>query len=155
MRLVHRSSSNLQGQKGAVLIEYALMLPLIVLIFLAIINLGLVVHEHQVLQNAAREGARFSALPRNYVDPVLNPTGSLAEIKNRVVQYAALENVTITPDDVEVNQQFDIAAGAMTLHGSEVTITHERSLLLPGAGLLPYGGLTLSARAVFRNLHVN
>ena len=153
MKPVHSSSSKLDRQKGAVLIEYALMLPLLVLVFLAIINLGLVVHEHQVLQNAAREGARFSALPRNQLGPS-NPTGSLAEIQNRVVQYAALEHVTINPTEVTVNQSWLIAiGGGQVIYGSAVTIQHPRAFLLPGAGLLPYGGLTLTARAVFGNLY--
>ncbi len=134
------------------MIEYALMLPLLVLVFLAIINLGLVVHEHQILQNAAREGARFSALPRNQLDPVLNPTGSLTEIKNRVIEYGQREHITILPGQISVDQNWPIPVGSSILRGSAVTIQYNRPLLLPGAGALPYGGLTLTARAVFRNL---
>ncbi len=135
------------------MIEYALMLPLLVLVFLAIINLGLVVHEHQILQNAAREGARFSALKRNQLDPEINPTGSLAVIKNRVIEYGQRENITILPEQINVVQNWPIEAGPVTLSGSAVTIQYNRPLLLPGAGALPFGGLTLTARAVFGNFY--
>lgn len=132
------------------MIEYALMLPLLVLVFLAIINLGLVVHEHQILQNAAREGARFSSLPSSNL--AQNPY-ALTQIRARVIEYGHNENITILPEQISVDQTWDIPAGDVTLHGSAVTIQYNRPLLLPGAGALPVGGLTLTARAVFCNLY--
>ena len=45
----------------------ALVLPLLTLLLIGIINMGLVIREHQVLQNAAREGARYSTLQGNRI----------------------------------------------------------------------------------------
>ena len=66
MRPVHRRLQH--QQRGTALIEMALVLPLLTLLLIGIINMGLVIREHQVLQNAAREGARYSTLQANRID---------------------------------------------------------------------------------------
>ena len=56
MKPVHRRSQH--QQRGTALIEMAMILPLLTLLLVGIVNMGLMIREHQVLQNAAREGAR-------------------------------------------------------------------------------------------------
>ena len=51
--------------EGSVLVELAFAIPIMTLIMVLIVDVGLIVREHQVIQNAAREGARFSCLPEN------------------------------------------------------------------------------------------
>ena len=138
------------GTTGVAVVELAAMLPLLVLIIITIIDMGLVLREHQILQNAAREGARFSALPLNQVGPV-NPSASIAAIQQRVTNYLAEENVTAPANSITVNQQFPISIAGYTVYGSEVTITYERALLV--AGFFPPGKVTLTGRSVFRNLY--
>jgi len=128
----------------------AAVLPLLVLIMITIIDLGLVLREHQIIQNAAREGARFSALPLNQVGSI-NPSASIAAIQQRVTNYLAEENVTAPANSITVNQQFPISIAGYTVYGSEVTITYERALLV--AGFFPPGKVTLTGRSVFRNLY--
>ena len=138
---------------GAVLVELALVLPLLVILLLTSVDLGLILWEYQVLQNAAREGARFSALPRNWISP-WNPIATDTDIKQRVLDYLQQEGImTVVAADITVNQQFPIPAGAITPFGSEVTVTYNRALLVTGAGLLPFATMTLTGRAVFRNLY--
>lgn len=137
---------------GAVLVELALVLPLLALLFLTVIDLGLVIWEHQVLQNAAREGARFSSLPRSWIDP-RNPGASETDIKQRVLDYCLEEGISINAGDITVDQRYPITVGSYTVYGSEVTVRYSRSFLVPGAPLLPFAQVTLSGRAVFRNLY--
>jgi uncharacterized membrane protein len=139
-------------QRGAALVELALTLPLLTLLFLTIIDLGLVIREHQVLQNAAREAARFSALPLSWIDP-RNPVATEAAIKQRLVDYCQQEGITVAPGQITVNQQYPIDVNGFTVRGSEVIVTYTRSFLIPGAPLLPFAQMTLSGRAVFRNLY--
>ena len=147
-----RKSSPGVRERGAIAVEYAMMLPLLVICFVTIIDLGLVVHEYQILQNAVREGALFSALPRNQISP-LNPTATVNDIKQRVIDYCEGGNIPVTPADITVSQQHPITVGALTVMGSEVTISYTRPLLIAGAPFLPVGDVVLSGRAVFRNFY--
>src|SRR5438876_6427358 len=119
------------GTTGVAVVELAAMLPLLVLIIITIIDMGLVLREHQILQNAAREGARFSALPLNQVGPV-NPSASIAAIQQRVTDYLAEEKVKAPANSITVNQQFPISVAGSTVYGSEVTIKYQRDLLVSG-----------------------
>jgi Flp pilus assembly protein TadG len=140
-------------EKGAVLVEMAFMLPILTLIFLMVIDVGLVVREHQLLQNAAREGAHFSALKQNWVS-ILNPNATIARIQQVVVDYCSRENITINASDVSVNQNSSIPlGGGLTAKGSEVTVTYTRQMLVLGRPLLPSSSMTLTATSVFRNLY--
>lgn len=48
--------------RGQALVEFALILPLFIMILVGIIVLGMIVFFNQQLTNAAREGARFAAI---------------------------------------------------------------------------------------------
>ena len=139
-------------QRGTVLVEFAIVLPLLALILLVIVDLGLVLREHQILQNAAREGARFSSLPANWVSPK-NPNATTASIQQVVINYLAQENISVTADQITVNQQYPINVGTSTVYGSHVTVSYIRSLLLPAVPLLPAGQVTLTGESTFRNLY--
>jgi len=143
-----------RGERGAVIVELALILPFLVILLLGIMDMGMLLREHQLVQNAAREGARLSILPQNLVGPC-NPTANLSTIKQRVVDYMAQSNITITTDQVSINQAFPITVGSVTEYGSQVTVTYTRSLLIPAGGYLPFGSVSLKGTAVFRNLYGN
>jgi len=140
-----------RDDRGAVLVEMALVLPLLALLLMIVIDLGLVIQDHQVIQNAAREGARISSLQANWINPV-NPTASEADIKQRIIDYLQGERITVNAGDITLDQNYPIPVGAITPFGSEVTITYNRPLLIQ-AGWLPATALTLTGRAVFRNFY--
>jgi hypothetical protein len=82
-RLINRKGRN--SEKGAVAIELAIVLPLFALLLLGTFEMGLIARDHQALQNAAREGARFSALPKNDISLSGNASTTLQTIQNRVI----------------------------------------------------------------------
>lgn len=141
-----------EGERGAVLVELALVLPLFAAFLVTVVDLGLVLREYQVVQNAAREGARYSIHPPNWIDP-RNPSATDAPIKARVVEYLQQERITIDPAQVTVSQTDPIVVGALTLRASQITVVYQRNLLLPAGGLLPFPSVRLTANAVFRNLY--
>jgi len=49
-------------QKGSTVVEFALILPFLLLILFAIINFGVLLYNQSVITNAAREGARWASL---------------------------------------------------------------------------------------------
>src|SRR6185369_3492982 len=52
-----------KGELGAELIEFALVLPLLLLLVLGIVDFGFMFQRLEVVTNAAREGARIAVLP--------------------------------------------------------------------------------------------
>ena len=151
MSLVH--SPFHRNQRGTALVELALILPLLVVMFVGVVDFGLFIREHQILQNAAREGARYSALPANYMLMSSNPSAIESSIKNRVVTYLQQENITVATSNVTVNQLYpvDIGGGSgLTATASEVVVSYSRSPLVGGS---LFGPVVLTARSVFRNCY--
>jgi len=142
-------------QKGAVAVEYALILPILAMLLLGVIEGGSIVRDYQVLKNSAREGARFSANPANQISLSQNSSTTLQTIQNRVVAYLQNENITISAGNVTVDQAYPVQIGDLTVMGSHVTVTYARSLIFPGVtSLIPsLGTLQLSGDAVFRNFY--
>lgn len=83
----------LRNQKGQALVEFALILPIILLLILGIVQFGMLLNSYLSLTNAAREGARTGSL------------GSLDyEIKNTIVGTSPSLNagnmvITISPSE--------------------------------------------------------
>src|SRR6516162_9002396 len=122
-------------QKGAVAVEFAMMLPLLGILLLGVMEVGSIVLDYTVLKNAAREGARFSANPANQISLSQNSSTTLQTIQNRVVAYLQNENITVSAE--------------------HVTVSYTRPLIFPGVtSLIPsLGTLQISDDAVFRNFY--
>ena len=61
--VVVRLPARVRSQSGAELVEFALVLPILLLVFGGIVDFGLLLQRQQVITNAAREGARLAVLP--------------------------------------------------------------------------------------------
>lgn len=77
MAQVNSMFGRLKSERGAELIEFALIFPLLLLVVVGIIDFGFVFQRYEVLTNATREGARMAVLP-NYTQ---------ADIQQRVCAY--------------------------------------------------------------------
>ena len=139
------------SERGTALVEFALVFPILALLFVMVIDLGLVLRDYQLLQDAAREGARFSALPKNWMD-TQNPTATEQVIKQRVIDYLQQQRITVAAANITIDQVFPIPMGTITGFGSNVTVSYTRSFLI-GGSLLPVGQITLVGSAVYRNLY--
>ncbi len=169
-RISNKNGVSRADQQGSVIVELALMLPLLAILILGATDLGVIIREHQVLQNAAREGARFSAQPANNIDSS-NPAATANSIRDKVINYLAQENITITATDctadatepkqwncgaITIRQQYPIpvAVGGTTQdYGSSVAVTYNRSFLFSGGSLFQFNSVSLNANAVFHNLY--
>ena len=148
----------LKDQRGAVVVEMAIVLPLFAILLLGVFEFGSIAHDHQALQNAAREGARFSANKTNWIAGSTDPAvqaATLARIRDRVVAYLQGEKITVNASDVTVDQTYPITIGTLTVMGSHITINYQRSLIFPGiTGLIPSAAtMQLQGNAVFRNFY--
>lgn len=76
--------------RGQSLVEFALVIPIFVLVIMGIIDLGRAVYGYNTANNAAREAARLAIVDQTFAD-----------IKDRAVQRAV--SLGLTPADVSVD----------------------------------------------------
>lgn len=142
--------SRLRQERGAELIEMALVLPLLMLILLGMIDFGFMFREMNVVTNAAREGARAGILPTY---------GNDANVVQRVQQYMDASGVDVTcstgaGDCVVWAPTITIPAdaGAFQARDVRVMIFHDWTFMSPFASW--FGGsftsVGLTGRAVMR-----
>lgn len=87
--------TRIQSRRGATAVEFALVAPLLFLLFFALIEMGRSVMVHQLLVNAAREGARSAAFN----------SASASDIVTQVQDSLAASSVpgataTVTPNPI-------------------------------------------------------
>jgi len=129
--------SRLASESGAELIEFAIALPVLLLIGLGIIDFGLLFQRYEVITNAAREGARVAVLP-GYAD---------ADVVVRVNQYLAAGGLTLAHDPPVISQSA-IALGLNCATVTSVTVTYPSQYSLVG-GIAAYFGVSgLASRSL-------
>ncbi len=140
-------------ERGVALVELALVLPIFALFLVVITDLGLVLREYAILQNAAREGARYSINQRNQIGAY--PDATAAAIQQKVLDYLQQEGITdVSAAAVTVSQtcRIDVPSLGLSPDATCITVTYSRPLLIAAGGLLPFPAVTLTASAVFRDL---
>lgn len=140
-------------QSGAVIAEFVVLLPCLLLLFLTVSEGASIFTTHQILTNACREGTRLSVVPGELGDT----TGVIA----RVVAYANNNGVPIAASNVNVNQADIVSVGGAgcsisnpCLTASQVTVTYAYPLQY--FSTLPLGvpgTVTLTAAVAMRNFY--
>lgn len=81
----------MKNNKGVALVEFAIVLPLLIILVFGIIEFGFIIYDKAMITNASREGARLGIVFR--VDPTngeyISPdTGTVqAMIETKITQY--------------------------------------------------------------------
>jgi Flp pilus assembly protein TadG len=70
---------------GQALVEFALIMPFLLLFIIGIVEFGRAWNEHEVLTDAAREGARKAA--------VFDPAVTEADVRNTIINRLASANM--------------------------------------------------------------
>ena len=129
------------NQKGATIVEFAIVLSLLLTLIFGITEFGLFIFNRQVITNAAREGARAGivALPVRRTDN---------EIKAEVLDYAE-EHLVTFGDDVLTADDIVIPARCLTFQCDlEVQVDYEyKFLFLSNLGI---GPIDLRATSVMK-----
>jgi Flp pilus assembly protein TadG len=105
-------TSRPRTRNGQGLVEFALVIPLILLMFMGILDFGRAIYAYNTIANAARQGARVAAVnqadpsaPNNRLcagdQPVENPASPHLSIKGCAVQAAI--SLGLQPSAVAVN----------------------------------------------------
>jgi Flp pilus assembly protein TadG len=133
----------LRTEEGAAMIEFALVLPILLMLVFGIINFGFALYNKEVITNASREGARYGII-------IGDPRPSATQITNVVTSY--LTNVGWDASQATIN--VTPAAGATGgASGSDLTVRVDYPytfLVLPG--LIPgfSSSITLSAQTLMK-----
>jgi hypothetical protein len=134
-------------QAGAELIEFALVLPLFLLLTMAIIDFGFVFQQYNVVTNAAREGARVAVLPN--ASPVL----AAQQRAKLYIQSAGLDDRGVVTQVMPI--RIDTHVDGPRYHGVKVTVTYPcRFIALGPLSALfgaPIPAPTLQAHAAMRD----
>jgi hypothetical protein len=130
---MHRPTRRLASERGAELIEFALVFPLLLLLMLGIVDFGFLFQRMAVITNAAREGARIAVLP-GY---------ATADVTARVRAYVATGGVPTAagnPSVVVNNVTINTSPGGPTLPGKRVEVTYTHDYVFVGPMLGWFGG---------------
>ena len=89
------SVRRLRSERGAELIEMALVTPILLLLLGGIVDFGFMFRSWEVVTNAAREGARVGALPSPYTC-TNDPNGVVKERVNAYLTAAGIDGAAVT-----------------------------------------------------------
>ena len=121
--LTHRRTHLWSDERGVEVIEFAVVLPMLLLLMTGIIDFGLLLQRYQVVTNAAREGARVAVLP-GY---------TTADVQERVDQFLNAAGLTeaATPATVGTPEQIDV--GGQCIIVRSVTVEYPYTYSAVGA----------------------
>jgi Flp pilus assembly protein TadG len=147
-------------QRGTQLVEFAIILPMLVLMFFVVTEGTAMIRVHQVLNNAAREGARMASSDNLILAPDnATRTNERNQVINSVKGYVSVNmkgydatKITVTiSEPVQVTNPSTGSLMATTI----VTVQYQYALqYLPAFSLgIVSNTYNLGAKAQFRNLY--
>ncbi|MCZ2847120.1 TadE/TadG family type IV pilus assembly protein [Modestobacter sp. VKM Ac-2978] len=127
-----RPARRLLGERGAAAVEFALVVPVLLLLLVGIMEVSKAFNTQATLSAAAREGARTVA------------TAGTAASALSIVQ-SAVGTLGVPASAISITPLTCVGAAANTT--VTVTVTHRQTFL---GGVLGSSGATLTGRAVMR-----
>ena len=126
------------NERGASAVEFALLLPVLMLVLFGTIEFGMVMYSREVLTNASREGARAGIVQQT-------PKPTVGQIQGVVTNY--LTNTGINPANVTVT-----VTGAGGVFPNNLTVSASYPYQFFAPGILMLGNtITLTAQTVMRH----
>lgn len=113
-----------RSEEGAELVEFALVVPMLLLVVLGIAEFGFIFQRYEVLTNAAREGARMAVLP-NY---------TTADVQARISAYVATAGVPTAGLSLPVvaDVTIPVGGGRPPVNAKSVTVTYTHNYMFLG-----------------------
>jgi hypothetical protein len=130
-----RFAARLLGERGAAAVEFALVLPLLILLFIGIVEFSQALQVQARLSAAAREGARVVALTSDPAKAITAVHGAVDSLDFPDSQ------ISISPDACPSTDPTDPPETVT------VTVTYTQPF---AAGLLGKNGVELTGKAVMR-----
>ena len=127
-------AKQLKNKKGQSLVEFALVLPLILLILMGIVEFGLMFNSYLTINNASREGARLASVG-----------GTDVEVETRVETVSTTLNLANIDVTVNPAQGFRDRGDPCT-----VTVDYTYDLITPIISNILGNSIVLSSETTMR-----
>ena len=124
------------GQKGVAAVEFAIVLPFLVLLVFGTIEFGVLFYNKQVITNASREGARVGITGASEVT-----------IKNIVNDYCANKLINLNGDNQLLTENI-VVSGPDVDNDLTVDVSFTNTFLL--SQIIGFTDTTVSARTIMR-----
>lgn len=141
----------MRNKKGAALIEFTVIFPLLIIVLFGIIEFGFIIYNKAMITNASREGARYGIV-------MANPRITADQIRTVVKNYCSNHLITFTGGTTLVDNL--LPDGNIDVVGAEgafpadltVTVTYNYGFLVIPRFVesLGFGPITLTAETVMR-----
>lgn len=135
-RLERRSRDHSVRERGQALVEFALILPVLVLILMGVFDFGRAFFAYNAISNGAREGARYGVIYPDALD-LDGPPYDENTIQGKAVAQ------TFILDEVDVQ----VSGGASRGQPITVTVTYGFHAITPVIGRIIGDPLTLRSSA--------
>jgi len=129
-----------RDRKGSQVVEFALILPMLLIVVFGIVDFGLAIFDKAIVTNAAREAARAGV--------VFAPT-RLTETEIRQIALNYCSNNLVTFGTTVSPNVAVVGAGGAAGAPLQVTVTYPYTYLVIGR-FVPLPNLNLTAQAVMR-----
>lgn len=93
----------MKSEQGQSLVEFAIVLPLLLLLLLGIVDFGRAFHAYLTVDHAGREAARAASIGRTDVEEVAVKRGSSINLKDTNVTYTTSEEDSVKIATIEIN----------------------------------------------------
>ena len=143
-------------QKGAAAVEFAIVLPLLLVFVFGIIEFGILLYDKAVITNASREGARTATLlhMNDLKQSMAYPPGEVIDITK---SYCSTRLINCSEGNPPVTVSAVTPSGTPAVNYRTVTVSYVYSflvlpdiltILVPGG--TPQGTITLTASSTMR-----
>ena len=124
----------LKTDSGAELLELAIALPMLLVVFAAMIDFAVLFQRYQVITNASREGARVGVLP-NYDIP---------DVRARITSYLTQSGLTAAfPLPAVTYSTTPVTPGGPTISTITVLVQYPHQFIFLGPAVPLIGGTSM------------
>jgi hypothetical protein len=142
-----RNLNSVRAEKGASAVEFAIVLPFLLVLIFGMIEFSVLLYDKAVITNASREGARVGIV---FSDPRVDDT----VVTQAVTDYCQGHLITFKPGSglgIDINPSWPARAGTSAGDDLRVQVTYEYDFLVLPAFIAPFAdGINLSAETVMR-----
>ena len=145
MTWMRRRLRGMLSERGAAMVEFGLVLPVLMLIMCATIDFGLAVYTLNNLTAAVREGGRYAA-----TIPAPGPLANDATVRDRVYNYIGnTGNTGLSATTIKTTKIFVSMDNATSIITVQI-IGYPYKPMTPLAPLLGLSTINLNRTAIFR-----
>lgn len=156
--MINKSSKN--KRKGQALVEFALVVPLLLLLILGIIEVGRILFSYSATIAAAREGARYGAATRNIgggIPQYEDCEGIKAAVK-RIGRFIGIsdDNISIRYSNEGGVYASSCPPGQSVSQGDRIVVTTNTTIssIVPLVNFPPFPVTSTSARTILKEVEI-